>query len=316
MITHEDVRMAYRLILGREPESSGVVNNYVTRCTSIAELRSAFLQSPEFRNKLPISSFKPTNLGPLSVDTDVSQETLGNMIAHVERNWEQLGRTEPHWSVLSQENFRAKNLPGRESQFFDSGRSVLDGVVSAVARAKLDLSSYKTCFELGCGLGRVTKWLAAKFDTVLAADISASHLERARTAFREFGIKNVEFLNIDRLQRLFTLPDFDTFISVIVLQHNPPPLIKDILRHILARLTPGGIAYFQVPVYRRNYKFDATAYLARMDDVSGIEMHILPQPDLFAVVQEANCSLLDVLEDGWTGSSDFISNTILARKRF
>lgn len=315
LITPEDVHMAYRWILGRDPENTKVVENYVTRCTSVAELRRVFLQSPEFRSKIPISAFKPSNLGPLRVDVEVDAKTLATMVAHLERNWERLGRTEPHWSVLSHENFRANNIKGRESQFYDSGKSALEAFTSVIGRAGLDISSHNICFELGCGLGRVTKWLATKFESVLAADISLSHLERARTALWGFGITNVELLNVDRLERLSALPGYDVFFSIIVLQHNPPPVIAEILRCVLNGLNPSGIAYFQVPVYRRGYKFDADAYVAGMDGITGIEMHIIPQRTLFSIFEQANCQLLEVLEDGWTGSSEFISNTLLVRKR-
>ena len=91
--------------------------------------------------------------------------------------------------------------------------------------------------------------------------------------------------------------------------------MAEILRQVLNRLSPGGIAYFQVPVYRRGYKFDADEYLAKMDSITGIEMHVIPQRSLFPLIEQNNCEILEVLEDGWTGSPEFISNTFLIRKR-
>ena len=47
---------------------------------------------------------------------------------------------------------------------------------------------------------------------------------------------------------LDTLPEFDLFFSMIVLQHNPPPLIALMLEKIAARLRPGGVAVFAVGI--------------------------------------------------------------------
>ncbi len=48
MITDEDVRNAYRGILGREPESDTAVANHRANCTNVPDLIRAFLHSEEF----------------------------------------------------------------------------------------------------------------------------------------------------------------------------------------------------------------------------------------------------------------------------
>ncbi len=50
MLSAQDVEMAYRLLLGREPESSAVVEDH-RRVESLDALRDRFLQSPEFRSR-------------------------------------------------------------------------------------------------------------------------------------------------------------------------------------------------------------------------------------------------------------------------
>ena len=111
------------------------------------------------------------------------------------------------------------------------------------------------------------------------------------------------------------LPEFDVFLSVIVLQHNPPPLIVLILKSLLNKLQPGGIAYFQVPTYRRNYRFRVDEYLRSASPTGGMEMHFLPQHILFDVLQHTGCSLLECREDFCTGDHQTISNSIFARKQ-
>ena len=75
------------------------------------------------------------------------------------------------------------------------------------------------------------------------------------------GLKNVELHCINAVDQIAALPTFDCFISLIVLQHNPPPVIAFLLRTILRKLTPGGLAYFQVPTYQRGAVFKADEYL-------------------------------------------------------
>jgi hypothetical protein len=46
-----------------------------------------------------------------------------------------------------------------------------------------------------------------------------------------------------------SLPKVDAVVTLIVLQHNPPPVIKLILRSLLDALKQGGVAYFQLLTY-------------------------------------------------------------------
>src|ERR1700722_20130718 len=50
-LSAEDVKMAFRLILGREVESPGVIENHM-RLGTLANLRSTLMNSPEFKSKL------------------------------------------------------------------------------------------------------------------------------------------------------------------------------------------------------------------------------------------------------------------------
>jgi SAM-dependent methyltransferase len=50
MINPKDVVNAYRLILGREPESDELVNRYATEISDLNALRDLFLSSSEFRH--------------------------------------------------------------------------------------------------------------------------------------------------------------------------------------------------------------------------------------------------------------------------
>lgn len=256
---------------------------------------------------------KPLTWPPIRVDTVVAPEQFRQMVERVERNFRHMGETEPHWSVLSTDKYLANNIETTEAEFFESGKMPVTQLKLTAARYGLDLASFDTCLELGCGLGRSTIWLAQEFRQVVGADISAPHLRMAADVATRFGRTNISFLNVSDLSRLQTGPEFDAFFSIIVLQHNPPPIIHHVLATILGRLKPGGIAYFQVPTYRLGYMFDVDKYLATPLRLGVPEMHVIPQPELHRLIETTGCRLLEMREDSAAGG-DHISSRLFVRK--
>jgi trans-aconitate methyltransferase len=107
---------------------------------------------------------------------------------------------------------------------------------------------------------------------------------------------------------------FDLWFSRIVLQHNSPPVMALILRRALSLLAPGGVAVFQVPTYAKNYSFRLDGYLNRIAGEGEIEMHVLPQPVVFAIAASAGCTPMEVLEDGSVGIAGWQSSTFVFHK--
>jgi 2-polyprenyl-3-methyl-5-hydroxy-6-metoxy-1,4-benzoquinol methylase len=318
-LSANEVILAYRLFLDREPESPEVVAIHVAHHKNLKALRAAMLKSMEFRRKLPaalsVPATKPLNWPAIKVDVDVTTEQLAEMVRLVEGNWEALGRSEPHWSVLTSDQFKSAKIQETEEQFYQSGMESLELVTSATARCGVDVAALKTCLELGCGVGRVTVWLAKLFHSVVGVDISRPHLALAEVAAQRHAALNISFTHINSLQSLRDLPHFDCLFSVIVLQHNPPPVIYAILDTLLPKLNPGGVAYFQLPTYRLGYLFEASTYLANAAIRGKMEMHVLPQPVLFSLYAKHDCRVLEAREDGKAGSPLIVSNSFLIQKQ-
>ena len=316
MVSRQDVEMAYRLIMGREPESEASIEGHIRGHSSVADLRRTFFASEDFRTAvipgIPAAG-KPLDWPPIAVQTEVTPAQLQEMVARVERNFRHMGETEPHWSVLTSDRYKADKISETEREFFASGRGVVDEFRAAAARAGIDIRKLPSVLELGCGVGRSTIWLAQAFPKVFAADVSAPHLRIAAEAAAGHHRTNIEFLHVDSIARLGELPVFDVFFSIIVLQHNPPPLICHMLRIVLSKLKPGGVAYFQIPTYARGYSFDATRHLSVPVALGVPEMHVVPQSVLFGLIGEAGCRLLEMREDDASGGT-FISNRVLLQK--
>ena len=116
------------------------------------------------------------------------------------------------------------------------------------------------------------------------------------------------------MEDLKHLPKYDFIYSVIVLQHNPPPVIAAIIEAFFLLLKTNGIVMFQVPVQKRGYKFIVDDYLNQMNQNKTMEMHIIPQPIVLEIARRCNCFLLEVHNNGWTGSDEFISQSFVFKK--
>jgi SAM-dependent methyltransferase len=259
----------------------------------------------------------PLGAAPIEIETEADAEGLAQLMAHTEKTWTRLGDEEPHWSVLSAERFKQDQLEeGHLNEFFASGQGDVQIFLAFLARNGVDANSFQRVLEYGCGLGRVTRFLAQRFPQVVACDISPSHLEGARQHLQRSGLNNVELLRIRSLHGIDGPADLDAIFSVIVLQHNPPPAIVAILQRLLARLRSGGVAYFQVPTHAVGYRFGLADYLKHGLGAKHIEMHYVPQRRIFQIARDSGCDVLEVREDNWVGRRDVeMSNTFLLRKR-
>jgi N-acetylglucosaminyl-diphospho-decaprenol L-rhamnosyltransferase len=116
---------------------------------------------------------------------------------------------------------------------------VLDGLGVAV-------SDTDTVVEIGCGVGRITRALAARARTVIALDVSDEMLRRARQFNPELG--NVEWVLGDGVSlRGVADVSVDACVSLVVFQHLPDPaLALGYVREVGRVLRPGGWAALQI----------------------------------------------------------------------
>jgi 2-polyprenyl-3-methyl-5-hydroxy-6-metoxy-1,4-benzoquinol methylase len=149
----------------------------------------------------------------------------------------------------------------------------------------------------------MTRWLTERFEVVHGYDISAPHLEIA-----EQHASKAKLHHIKSRTDLDNFPGTDLVYSMIVLQHNPPPVIDYILRKLLQSLNPGGFAIFQIPTYIPGYSFNQDEYLKK--NIRDMEMHALPQRDIFRIIAQEHCIPVAVMRD----DKGFISNTFMCQK--
>ena len=317
MITRDEVIYAYRLLLGREPENEAVVERFLP-LSNWEELRQAFVACAEFKTKTSAGpAFSADfNMSPGSnVDVEISDEHFECLVKHIQTAWEVLGTERPYWSVLVNPDYLPEKIEAKNvADFYATGESSVHLLEKAAERADKTLPTGGTVFELGCGVGRVTASLARRFKHVIALDISRPHLEITQKHLDDLERKNVTLKQLKSLETLESLEPFDLFYTVIVLQHNPPPLIYRMLQLIFDKVRAGGFVYFQVPVAFPGYNFSIAKYLTAVESGEGtMEMHVLPQVYLFRLLDEGGFRILDLQRDNWAGPA-YHSVTVFAEK--
>lgn len=230
---------------------------------------------------------------------EISLEQRAAVFDRTKRAWKKLGEEEPYFSVITHEELKTQNITQEVlSRFFLSGRAKTAEICASMERNDMGEPEQLHILELGCGCGRITKSLAERFGRVTAVDISEGNLKIAR---ENVVSDNVEFVLIEEVEEYLTLPRADVIYSVIVLQHNCPPIIEYILKAMMDRLNPGGVFMFQVPTYLNGYSF---VYEDYMRQAEGMEMHCFPQNRIFEIAYANHCIPLEVFPYNSTGRSD------------
>ena len=314
-LTRDDVLYAYRLILGREPENEEVIEQTM-QAESLAHLRRVFMGSAEFASKyagakraLPVGRFSEADR--VDVDLACTPEQLQAMFDRIGTAWQAFGESEPHWSVLSSDDYLQAHLPENVDRFFRRGELEVDIHLNALRRAGLS-TRFGRVLDFGCGVGRLTLALSPQADQVIGVDISPPHLRLAEERASQVGIANVLFEAIAAIDDLDRYRGFDLVISLIVLQHNPPPVMAALYARLLAALAPGGVAIVQMPTFIKDRSFSTTDYLA--NEQPQMEMNALPQHHVFDIVDAAGCRVVEVREDVAAGDMPALSHTFVVRK--
>jgi SAM-dependent methyltransferase len=309
-VSRESVVWAYRLLLGREPESDEAIATHLGAADRQALVR-AFVASDEFRRAYPSTVVGPLGsrlAGPMSIELASTREELIELTNRVAGNWRELGRTMPHWSVLASDQFLPENIQTNQEQFFGSGAHDLAQLLGILDYLGREPAEFTQVTDFGCGVGRVTNHLARTFKSVVACDISTSHLELARDHAAKAGLDNIEFRDVT-VAKFGMSERIDLWFSHLVLQHNPPPVMAAIVRRMLFRLRVGGVAIFQVPTFLPHYSFRVGDYLATPRNEQ-IEMHVLPVAAVIRLANEADCVVLEILDDTST-ESDLTSSVFV-----
>ncbi len=197
---------------------------------------------------------------------------------NTDKSWEILGKTAPYYGVLTSNKYRDDNINDEaKALFFKSGQEHMIGLLNRV-QLKLGTVLKGSALDFGCGVGRLIFPLAELgFSRVVGIDVSESMLKEAKGNAEKFRLRNISLLlSDDSLSNIEGC--FDFIHSFIVFQHIPVTRGERIIRQLIDRLSPGGVAALQMPFARKVGLVRKSANFVRV--------HILPLHILANVIQK------------------------------
>jgi SAM-dependent methyltransferase len=161
----------------------------------------------------------------------------------LQKNWDQLGKSDPLWATLT--------FPGKENnrwdlqEFFETGKAEVAGLLQRAASFRAP-RFHRNALDFGCGVGRLTQALADYFSHCTGVDIAPSMIDMARR-LNQHGDRC--HFRVNDADDLTAFPDggFDMVLSRIVLQHMRPEYSMKYIGEFVRVLAPGGCAIFQIP---------------------------------------------------------------------
>jgi SAM-dependent methyltransferase len=164
-------------------------------------------------------------------------------IKELQDNWDQFGKVDPLWAILS--NAEKQGNSWNLEEFFQTGKGEIDSVIEHLKSQGLSLKRGKA-LDFGCGVGRLTQALTTYFDQVYGVDIAPSMIELAEK-YNRHRDKCKYLLNAVPNLRVFPENMFTFVYTNLVLQHIEPRYSKHYLKEFLRVLHPGGVLVFQLP---------------------------------------------------------------------
>jgi SAM-dependent methyltransferase len=179
----------------------------------------------------------------------------------LQERWDAFARRDAFGAILAP-------MSGRESRdveaFLASGRQEIDEVLAETAL--LGLPTGRTAaLDFGCGAGRLTQALAARFDGCLGVDISPRMIALARQ-LNQRGARCRFLVNAEDSLAGLRTNGFDFVYSNLVLQHLPPGIALAYVAELARVLAPGGALVFQTASEREaTPELPWSAFCARIE---------------------------------------------------
>ncbi len=155
------------------------------------------------------------------------------------RFWDERAREDAWYFVDSRLDYRSPDA----ERFWRGGEEVVALILGTV---EVTIEPADVILDIGCGLGRLSRAMAAGAQRVIGIDVSSEMLERAREL--NCDLDNIEWVHGDGVSlRGVDDESVDGVFSHVVFQHIPDPQITlGYVREMGRVLRPGGWAAFQV----------------------------------------------------------------------
>jgi len=158
-----------------------------------------------------------------------------------EKHWLEALRRD--WDTRARENARAyinwPDVPNEQNAFFASGKADYDRYVTPFLKKMQFDPAGKAVLEIGCGIGRIARWMSQDFAQYIGVDVSPEMIRKAssydlpRATFQAVSGGDLDGINNESV---------DFVWSFAVFQHVPDKrAIFNYFRESSRVLRPGGI---------------------------------------------------------------------------
>lgn len=227
-------------------------------------------------------------------------------LKELQRNWNEFGRTDPLWAILTSPEKKDNKWPIDE--FFKTGIQEIDIVMEHVRSIHID-NQHRKALDFGCGVGRLTQALTNHYDEVYGIDIAPSMIELANK-YNKYIDKCYYILNGSNDLKLFGDDNFDFIYSKLVLQHMRSEYSKAYIKEFLRILAPNGVLVFQIPSrkvikikslilhlkgYFQFHNIDQDMMSPKM------EMYGVKKREIMNLIKKNRGKIIDIQEDGAAG---------------
>lgn len=195
--------------------------------------------------------------------------------------WNNYGDGEMYWSVITDDKFKKNNFDANSKiEFFLTGHENIKFISHIAIENNISFNG-KSALDFGCGVGRLSLALSPHVKHVTGIDISAGHIAEANLNKKIVNVDNVSFYESNK--DISSFGKFDMIISLIVLQHNRPPLMKYFINQLLSMLTENGCAFLHIPYFIQNYNPTPAKNI--------MEMHFIPINEIHNLAEINNCGV-------------------------
>lgn len=199
----------------------------------------------------------------------------GEKIIESKSKWNELARENARYYILTN-----KSISDSETSFRLSGeQDVKNNFLSdEIIRNIIGYDKKSKALEIGCGIGRLSEFIAPHVDKLYGVDISEEMISRAKDRLNQQ--KNITFMVTDGASFPIDNELVDVVFSFIVFQHMPSvKVIRKNIEEISRVLKTGGVAKIQlrgIPVSKNNWYYGPSFNEAGVEKlVKGTSLKVL-----------------------------------------
>jgi ubiquinone/menaquinone biosynthesis C-methylase UbiE len=164
--------------------------------------------------------------------------------------------------------------------------------------------------DVGCGIGRVMRFIAPECREIIGVDTSSLILRRAKRELDNF--KNCHFYRHDfKTFNAFPNDSFDLIYSFFTLQHMEKEDAYLCLRRMQHFLKPGGSMYLQFPDFTTDHYFSLFEEYATGGSRYGARVRAYTRPEIEKLFQGAKIRILEYAKEN---ENVFVTGTKQAKQ--